>query len=261
MNQEPIITTARNGTGALSREAKQLASQWGLRYEPRQDLAIEAYLQSHPYVFVYTKQGMTVQTKDGTHAFHLSMAELRIQNLKKGQVDYYLKALGDKRPLRILDCTFGFGSDAITAAYYLGETSHITALESTLSMYLVGKWGCQHFIHGDKNVTNALRRIHLVHTSYEEYIKEIEKGEYDILYFDPMFTHPVQTSPQFQPVRTLLNHNPLDKDVLELAIEKAKNRVIVKGRAFRNWEKAYPEMKLYGGRYSKVQYAVWEKEP
>ncbi len=253
-----IVTTARNTTAELKEKARELAASQGLIYRERKDISAANLLQNGQYLIVYTQQGPEIVTKDGTHRFHLSMAQLRIENLIKGGQDHFIQALGRKRPLRILDCTFGFGSDALTASWYLNREGTVTGVESSLPMYIAGSWGCREFIHENPEVTAALRRITVIHASYQEYLKKIPKGAYDVIYFDPMFAHPVMASPQFHPVRQVLNHEPLEADILELARQKAGNRVVVKGRAFRKWKSQYPDMQIMGGRYSKVQYAVWE---
>ncbi len=81
---------------------------------------------------------------------------------------------------------------------------------------------------------------------------------YDVLYFDPMFQRPVEASCQFQPVRAIMEHGGLTRDLIERALQKARRRVVIKERDFRQLCRDFPEVTLYGGKYSRIGYAVLE---
>ena len=88
-------------------------------------------------------------------------------------------------------------------------------------MEAVTSWGFSHFVHKKDDVTAALRRISLRRGDYRDYLLSDEGPVYDVLYFDPMFQRPVEASCQFQPVRAIMEHGGLTRDLIERALQKA----------------------------------------
>ena len=121
------------GATFIERQNKPLADMF-------RELAVDALL-------IYTATGPEIQTNQGKHKFQLSMAELRIQQLRKGGSDHFLRALQATGPLSLLDCTCGFGSDSIVASFGLPPGSTVAGLESSPYLYAVTSWGLQHFVH------------------------------------------------------------------------------------------------------------------
>ena len=213
--------------------------------------------------------GPQIDRPEGSHFFSLNMAELRIQNLRKGQRDHLLEALmGVKEydlrpaaaqpPISVLDCTCGFGADAAVASFGLPAGSRVDALEVSPLLEAVTAWGFSHFVHKKDDVTAALRRISLRCGDYRDYLLSDEGPVYDVLYFDPMFQRPVEASCQFQPVRAIMEHGGLTRDLIERALQKARRRVVIKERDFRQLCRDFPDVALYGGKYSRIGYAVLE---
>lgn len=254
------ITTSLKAKQPLWDEAKSWAHSIGATYVPRKSRTIEGLCQDYgrEQVLVYTSKGPVMEGDRGSHFFSLNMAELRILQLDRGNVDHFISALGEwKRPVTFLDCTCGFGADTIMASYSLPEGSRIHALEATEPLAAVTSWGFTHFTHERDDVTEALRRIHLKWGNYKDYLDDEESPSYDILYFDPMFTHPITTSCQFTPIRNQMDHEPLTMEYMEKALKKAK-RVVIKGRSFRELSIRFPKAHILGGRYSRVKFAVLE---
>lgn len=130
-------------------------------------------------------------------------------------------------------------------------------MEATEPLAAVTSWGFTHFTHRRDDVTKALRKVRLTWGNYTDYLSNEKSRTYDILYFDPMFTHPVMTSCQFAPIRSQMDHEPLTADSIQKALEKAR-RVIVKGRSFAELNRQFPQARILGGRYSRVKFAVLE---
>lgn len=254
------ITTSLHARPTLQQEGKAWADSLGAVFVERGERTIEQLFADYavPAWLIYTAKGPELRTPAGRHFFHLSMAELRIQHIRQGQQDHLLEAIGAQTPIHFLDCTCGFGADTTVASFGLPQGSTIRALEVSPYMAAITAWGFASFVHKMADVTQALRRIQLRCTSYEQFLCDQGKPFYDVLYFDPMFSHPVMTSPQFQPVRDLLEPQPLTLPVIEQALSCARRRVVIKGRSFKNLTKAYPDVKLYGGKYSRIGYAVLE---
>ena len=354
----------------LQCEGKAWAESQGFAYVPRGKRTIQDLMDEYGGDFlVYSSRGPQIDRPEGSHFFSLNMAELRIQNLRKGQRDHLLEALmgvkenphllggrtpqsasltapaelsvwaagpnppadGSDRapkgqsgepvgthgldpdvsslsgrtpqsaaltaplrrgaeslpcegegnrlrwrgssqrtadseqrpaaaqpPISVLDCTCGFGADAAVASFGLPAGSRADALEVTPLLEAVTAWGFSHFVHKKDDVTAALRRISLRRGDYRDYLLSDEGPVYDVLYFDPMFQRPVEASCQFQPVRAIMEHAGLTKELIERALVKARRRVVIKERDFRWLRCDFPDAVFYGGKYSRIGYAVLE---
>ena len=254
----------------LQCEGKAWAESQGFAYVPRGKRTIQNLMDEYGEDFlVYSSRGPQIDRPEGSHFFSLNMAELRIQNLRKGQCDHLLEALmGVKEydlrpaaaqpPISVLDCTCGFGADAAVASFGLPAGSRVDALEVSPLLEAVTAWGFSHFVHKKDDVTAALRRISLRCGDYRDYLLSDEGPVYDVLYFDPMFQRPVEASCQFQPVRAIMEHGGLTRELIERALQKARRRVVIKERDFRQLCRGFPDVTLYGGKYSRIGYAVLE---
>ena len=300
----------------LQCEGKAWAESQGFAYVPRGKRTIQDLMDEYGEDFlVYSSRGPQIDRPEGSHFFSLNMAELRIQNLRKGQRDHLLEALmgvkenphllggrtpqsaeltaplrrgaeslpcegegnrlrwrgssqrtadSDLRPaagqppISVLDCTCGFGADAAVASFGLPAGSRVDALEVSPLLEAVTAWGFSRFVHKKDDVTAALRRISLRCGDYRDYLLSDEGPVYDVLYFDPMFQRPVEASCQFQPVRAIMEHGGLTRDLIERALQKARCRVVIKERDFRQLCHDFPDVTLYGGKYSRIGYAVLE---
>lgn len=254
----------------LQCEGNAWAESQDFAYVPRGKRTIQDLMDEYGEDFlVYSSRGPQIDRPEGSHFFSLNMAELRIQNLRKGQRDHLLEALmGVKEydlrpaaaqpPISVLDCTCGFGADAAVASFGLPAGSRVDALEVSPLLEAVTAWGFSHFVHKKDGVTAALRRISLRCGDYRDYLLSDEGPVYDVLYFDPMFQRPVEASCQFQPVRAIMEHGGLTRDLIERALQKARRRVVIKERDFRQLCRDFPDVALYGGKYSRIGYAVLE---
>ena len=245
----------------LQAQGRSWAESQGFTWTARQKRTIQDLMAEYGENFlVYSSRGPQIDRPEGSHFFSLNMAELRIQNLRKGQPDHLLEALmGEKtQPLSVLDCTCGFGADTAVASFGLPEGSSVDALEVSPLLAAVTGWGFSHFIHKKDDVTAALRRITLRCGDYRDYLYSDGGPDYDVLYFDPMFQRPVEASCQFQPVRAIMEHAGLTKELIERALRKARRRVVIKERDFRWLRRDFPDAVFYGGKYSRIGYAVLE---
>lgn len=256
--EELYVVPSLKAKDDLLTEAASWAQEIGAIFVPRRGRTVAQLRAAYgtEQLLIYTTKGPVIERDEGSHFFSLNMAELRILQLRRGRPDHLLEAFGAKGPVSILDCTCGFGADTIVAAFGLPDGSRVTAIEVSPQLAAVTGWGFRHYVHEAGDVTAALRRIRLHVCNYADYLKA-PGPVYDIIYFDPMFSQPVTTSCQFEPVRPIMDHEPLTRECLELALNRAR-RVVLKGRSFRQFMQDFPKAKLLGGRYSRVGYAVLE---
>lgn len=255
------VTPSLKAHRELIQQSQAWAVEIGAQWIPRAGRTMEELVGAYgSRILVYTSRGPQLVRPEGTHFFSLNMAELRIQHIRQGQRDHFLEALGTQEPISVLDCTCGFGADAITAAFALPQGSRIDALEVSPLLEAITQWGMRHFVHEKEDVTQALRRVHLTLGDFRKYLQDAAAPAYDVLYFDPMFRNPVATSCQFQPVRPIMDHDALRIEDVQLALKKARRRVVIKDRSLQWLAAAFPQMERYGGKYSRVAYGVLNGE-
>ena len=266
-----ILTTAQKSNKAIQEEAKVLASSMHMTYIKRGKLSIPALFDAHlcDYIAVLSGNGLTIHFPNNQqHSFYLSMAQLRILRLQRGEGDHLINAvqtiLNANHPLgkeefSFLDCTIGLGSDSIVVSYTFPQAK-IKGLEGSLPIWLATSYGLAHYSHNVKSVTDALRRIEVSHDTFETYVPNLLDDSIDIIYFDPMFEVPVEESPQFKPLRGHTMESHIDDKIMEEAMRVASCGVIIKERPFSSVFQKYPPHKWVGGKYSRIGYGVYMKE-
>ena len=266
-----ILTTAQKSNEAIQEEAKALASSMHMTYIKRGKTSIPALFSKYQceYIAVLAGSGLTIHFPENQqHTFHLSMAQLRILRLQRGEGDHLINAvqtiLNANHPLgkeefSFLDCTIGLGSDSIVVSYAFPQAK-IKGLEGSLPIWLATSYGLAHYSHNVKSVTDALRRIEVSHDTFETYVPNLPDDSIDIIYFDPMFEVPVEESPQFKPLRGHTMESHIDDKIMEEAMRVASCGVIIKERPFSSVFQKYPPHKWVGGKYSRIGYGVYMKE-
>ncbi len=98
----------------LQCEGKAWAESQGFTYVPRGKRTIQDLMDEYGEDFlVYSSRGPQIDRPEGSHFFSLNMAELRIQNLRKGQPDHLLEALlGEKAQSAVRRSQSASDSDA-----------------------------------------------------------------------------------------------------------------------------------------------------
>lgn len=266
-----ILTTSQKSNEAIQEEAKALASSMHMTYIKRGKTSIIALFGKYQceYIAVLAGSGLTIHFPENQqHTFHLSMAQLRILRLQRGEGDHLVnavqvildkKGLSNRDKFTFLDCTIGLGSDSMVVSYGYPQ-AQITGLEGSLPIWLATSHGLAHYIHSDDSVTNVLRRIKVNHDTFEHYLPILPDNSIDIIYFDPMFEVPVEESPQFKPLRGHTVESHIDDKIMAQAMRVATYGVIIKERPFSSVFQKYPPHQWVGGKYSRIGYGVYMKE-
>ena len=133
-----------------------------------------------------------------------------------------VKACGEKNKT-ILDCTAGLCRDDFILAC---KNYDITALEKNKIIYALLEDG---FKRGYKEIANILENINLINVDAVDFLNSTDE-KYDCIYLDPMFEESkksrlVKKEMQIFHRLACVEDN---KQLFELAIKKAINRVVVK---------------------------------
>lgn len=251
-----MLSRNARGSGAIA-AAKAMAAELGVTYLDRpHNQVLEEFMvaQGLEAVIVLEKDGPRIHSQYGTFAYHPGMAEIRVQQLLRGAPDHLVKALDLRCGARVLDCTLGLASDAAVAACVVGETGKVVGLEASLLLHFAVKHGLAHYECKTPLLTAALRRVEAVHAVAAEYLASCAPDSYDVVYFDPMFRHPVQGSKAMEALRPLALEEPLAKSTVELALKVAP-RVVIKERS-EYLLAEYGCTEYVGGKYSRIKFGI-----
>ena len=182
---------------------------------------VEAVLVAYP-------QELKLNSSAGEMFFHPNMSQLRVKNLRKGEKDHMSEAMGLQEGMKVLDCTLGFGADAIVASFGVGETGQVVGVESSPLIAAVTGHGLQHFLPGNYPLYAAMRRIEVINMDYLDFLRQQPDNSYDVVYFDPMFRKPLTASNGISPLRSVANHEPLSLEAVKEAQRVARYRVVMK---------------------------------
>lgn len=258
---QAIATTGRKCSEDAVALAKWAAEHAGIPYVPRANLSGKTLRERYGVDFILVaKQGLlTLSTPSGDLFFHPNMAHLRLKNLRFGSAgtgDRMVEAMDLSRGMSVLDCTLGFGADAIVASFAVGPEGQVTGIESQPLIETVVGYGLAHFKAENWPIQEAMRGIHTVCADAFDYLKEQPDDSVDVVYFDPMFRHPLLESRSLSPLRTVANHEPVSEAMIEEACRVARRRVVFKENARSLEFERLGFTKIMGGRYSKVHYGV-----
>ena len=258
--QRAIATTGRKWSSAAERLARDAAARLDIPYieRGRQNLPELRAEYAVDYVLVAKQGQLKISMEGGELFFHPNMAHLRVKNLRFGQGDRMVEALGLQRGMSVLDCTLGLGADAIVESFAVGPEGSVMALESEPLIEAVISYGLSHVLAENWPMQEAMRGIRTACAEALPYLREQPEDSVDVVYFDPMFRHPLKASKGIDPLRALANPAPLTPETVREACRVARRRVVLKenARSLEFERLGFP--KLAGGRYSKIHYGVLE---
>ena len=258
MMHEVIVTTTVKHAAAREDAARAAALELGCDFVRRGKLALPKLQEIHQAenILVVKQDEIVLHTDGGEFFFHPSMAELRLLQIERGQGDHMAEALGLSPGMRVLDCTLGLGSDAIVASRSVGPDGFVCGLEIARLTAFVAKHGLKRFLAGREKMAP----IEVINEDYATYLQKLPDRSFDVVFFDPMFRRPIDSSSQLKPLRSLADHRELSPEALREACRVAAKRVVVK-EARGSLEFARLGIKQFcGGRYSRVQFGVIERE-
>lgn len=238
--------------------AKQYAEQLNIAYLPRRPVEEMLRTNNLQALLILDSTGLKLKTATQELFFHPSMAKLRIENLVRGDRDNLIEALQLQTGMSVLDATLGLASDALVCAHVVGETGKIVGVESSKWISFLVEKGLESYKMDKALLQEAAARIQVVCQDHLSYLSQQADGSYDIVYFDPMFEHPLQSSSHMQPLREFACYQELSRDIVEQARRVACKRVVIKENRYNNLFSKLPITRICGGKYSKIKYAVIE---
>lgn len=225
-----MITTSYRPSEHTIKTAKQLSKELNMPFCGRNKQTVENLLKSAERdLLVVGKERFELYTKQGAKFFfHPNTAMFRAKRFIRGEQEPMLRAAGLSEGDTFLDCTLGLGSDAIIASMAVGETGSVIWIEKNSLVSVLVRTGLHSWETGIEELQAAMRRIQVKNGDCFEYIKQLPDNSVDVVYFDPMFHEPVETSDGIAPLRDLAEDSVLDRGCIKEAVRAARKSVVLK---------------------------------
>ena len=247
-----IVTTERKSRESNLKLAREVSKKYLIEFRPRNQEPIEKMLESADGIFVAKKNSLRFYSSQGEIFFHPNLAHVRIKNLNLGLPDRMIEAMQLKPGMTVLDCTLGLGSDSIVASYV--SKNRVIGLESSKVLSVIVKQGLHDFSNESTAIIEAMHRIEVVNQDHLEFLRSLPRKSFDVVYFDPMFRHPILTSQPMNALRSFTNPNALSEEVINLARNAARHRVVLKENSrSEEFNRLGFEMSMTG-KYSSIAY-------
>ena len=226
------VTTAIQASEKAKKRARKVCKDLNNPYFERKKLGIKKLLAMHEldYLIIVHDDKLLVKNGECDLFWHPGTAVLKLWDTGTGVNNQLLKAVCPEPDDVILDCTLGYGSDAIVLASALTGQGHVIGLEGSEIIAYLTKNGLENYQNIKDEVKKAMSKVKVVHADHGAYLKEMASDSVDIVYFDPMFQNPNMKSKSMNALRDFAKMNTLNKDTVYEALRVCKKRVIVKER-------------------------------
>lgn len=251
-----FITTGRKTNNDCVARAMQLANTHNMTFIHRCGKSLELLQKENncSALAVVRKNSVNIADETGEVFFHPSMAQVRIKRLRKKGHDNMLEAMDLQEGMTVLDCTLGLASDALVSAF----KSHaaVVGLEANPLLALMTEEGLKNYPFSSEKIASAAKNIKVINAKYEDYLKATPDKSYDVVYFDPMFRHPLTDSSNINPLRVLADTDALTKESIAQAVRVARHRIVMKetSQSHEFSRLGFPE--IGGGKYSPIHYGI-----
>jgi hypothetical protein len=227
-----IVTTSYHPSAEQIAKAHGFAEELGCRYVDRQGNSLRKLRDKHAAESILLVTGEALQCISDPDKqpifFHPSMAHVRVQRLVRGEPDTLVTAADAEPGDIVVDCTAGLASDSIVFAHAVGDEGRVIAIDSQPVICTLLREGLRCYRSDVDALNKAMRRIEIVCADHLDYLRRMPDKSADIVYFDPMFRHPVEQSDSISPLRVFANPNALSEASVTEAKRVARKRVVMK---------------------------------
>ena len=226
-----VVTTSLSPTGQMKSLARGLASRLGLPLVYRRNRGLGDSIAPGTAAIVVEADGLAVRVGGASLKFHPNAAKLRVIQLSRGNRDRMVSVMGLLPGDRVLDCTCGLAADATVASFAVGPSGAVHALEASALLAEIVSIGMQSYDDALDELVQAMRRVKVINARYQDFLRSSGDGEYDVVYFDPMFDVTYADSTGLDLVRIIgVEGSPSAEDIRE-AVRGARRCVVMKDRA------------------------------
>jgi len=250
-----LIVTTSQSSEIISTQLNLFLQETKLEFIPRRRKSLEFLAEDNKAqgVIVWHEEGPILHMEGEKFFFHPSMAKNRLSAYRKRHIeDTLVKACDLHRSDSFLDCTLGMGADSIVASYF--TDGRVSGLESSYPVAIIVKWGMKTYQTKISWLMEPIKKIDVCCVNHYEFLKSQPDNSYDIVYFDPMFRHPMLKSQSLAPLRLIADHNPLTRETIAEACRVARKRVVMKEKFMSNEMQKLGFAKFAGSINNKISY-------
>lgn len=224
------VTTSDRRDPRLARRAQAAAAEARVPYVERthkQSLA-ELLTRRAAALVVFEADAVALVDERGTLRYSPGLALLRVKQIDRGtHEDMLLRQAGLLPGEHVLDCTFGLGGDAQVAARCVGPSGRVIALEKSLPLYLLGRYGLELLPPHPMACP-----ITVLHRDAAAELAQRPEGSFDVVLLDPMFERARPSSAAFETLRRHADYSPLTPAIVAQAQRVARRAVVLKGSRY-----------------------------
>ena len=130
--------------------------------------------------------------------------------------------------MTLFDGTLGLASDALVAAYVVGETGKVMGTERSMPLYALTSYGLKFYQEQHPQWEPLIRRMEIWNGDNLEYLRGLADDSIDVVYFDFMFEETVTRSAGIQVIKSVTVGDVLTADHVKEAVRVARRRVVAK---------------------------------
>lgn len=226
-----VVTTSLSPTSRMESLARDLAARLRVPLVHRRNRSLHRTISPATAAIVVEADGLAVRVHGASLKFHPNAAKLRVLQLIRGNRDRMVSVMRLLPGDRLLDCTCGLAADATVASFAAGPSGAVHALEASPVLAEIVSAGMRTYEDPLAELVEAMRRVKVINARYQDFLRSAGDGEYDVVYFDPMFDVTYEDSRGLDLVRVIgVEGSPGAADVKE-AIRVARRCVVMKDRA------------------------------
>lgn len=147
--------------------------------------------------------------------------------LGQGELIYRAMGLSKHQNPKILDATAGLGRDAFVLA---SKGCRVTLIERSPLIFVLLKDALTR-AHNNRDIREIVERMSAINMDAETYLNSETLPQFDMIYLDPMYPERKKSAlvkKEMQIFQHLLGKKEKVKELFQLALDRAKHRVVVK---------------------------------
>ncbi|MGX7112326.1 class I SAM-dependent methyltransferase [Gemella cuniculi] len=215
------ITTSVKTNDYFIDYAQKVSKKLALPFIKREKKTIKEILKVYTGLLVIYKNKISYYEGDEELFFHPNTATLKIKNFDNEPL---INIIEEKNQY-ILDATMGLAGDSTIMSYH---GHNVIALEENKIIHLIVSNGLKSYVSENEKITQAMRNIKTICVNNLEYLKHCTENSFDIIYFDPMFSHNISESKNLSGLEKLATKSALTAELVKEAKRVAKKKIIIK---------------------------------
>jgi hypothetical protein len=211
------VTTCYDPSDGQQARARALGHRFATAVVERKAFDIMFLATGATHLYVVGRAREEVRARDGACFVQEGLLATK---LHEGTNHPFVRALGPCTSL--VDCTLGLANDALHAATVLRCT--VLGVEGSPIIHALLEEGLPRLSRSHP----AALRVDLIHGDAVEVLRGLADRSHDVVFLDPMMSHPGRSAPSFEVLRAFAVPEPASPALLRDAARVARSRVVLK---------------------------------